>query len=56
MNSEGTNWLLRGPAWIQYRTQSDLLDINPESEKVHAYRASILAKSTIQNLVYDCIS
>ena len=54
MNSEITSWLLSGPAWMQYRTQLDLLDQNPDNENVKAVRSAMLADPKIQELISDC--
>jgi hypothetical protein len=54
MNPEITNWLLTVPAWVQYRTQLDLLGLNSNDENVKIARAAMLADPKIQDLIRDC--
>jgi hypothetical protein len=54
MNSQVTNWLLGGPAWIKYRTQLDLLGLNSNDENVKVARVAMLADPKIQDLISDC--
>ena len=54
MKSTITNWLLAGPAWIQYRTQLDLLGLDANNEQVKTAKALMLADPKIQDLISDC--
>ena len=54
MDAAITNWLLAGPPWIQYRTQLDLLDLDPDSESVRSSRNAMLANLNIKALISDC--
>lgn len=46
-----TNWLLDGPAWVQYRTRIDLLKQKENHPDVLAARTAMLADPQIKSLV-----
>ncbi|MBI5035671.1 MAG: hypothetical protein HZB51_34700 [Chloroflexi bacterium] len=48
-----TDWLLEGPAWIQYRTRIDLLKQKENHADVIAARQAMIADSQIRALVHD---
>jgi hypothetical protein len=51
--TELTNWLLDGPAWVQYRTRIDLLGQSETDPEVIAAREAILADPKVQSLVEE---
>ena len=48
-----TEWLLRGPPWVQYRTRLDLLGQAAGEPQVRAARQSMIAHSQVQTLVAE---
>jgi hypothetical protein len=53
MNSQTVEWLLEGDAWIQYRTQIDLLGETETDPQVRAARKAMLADAKIQSLLTE---
>jgi len=47
------DWLLEGPAWIEYRTRLDLLDEPEDSPQVVAARQAMIADEQVQDLVTE---
>lgn len=47
------DWLLEGPAWMQYRVRLDLCAESPDSPQVTAARKALLADAKVQNLIAD---
>ncbi|MBN1430123.1 MAG: hypothetical protein JXB07_17270 [Anaerolineae bacterium] len=45
------DWLLAGPAWIEYRTRLDLLDEPENSPSALAARQAMIATEQVQNLL-----
>ncbi|MFC1964659.1 hypothetical protein ACFLWG_01465 [Chloroflexota bacterium] len=50
---EVTEWLLEGPAWVQYRTLIDILDKDEDNSEVIATRQSMLAHNQIKGLLSE---
>jgi hypothetical protein len=53
MNSETIEWLLKGDAWIQYRTRVDLLGQADTDPQVRAARKAMLADPKIKSLLAE---
>ena len=47
------DWLLEGPAWVQYRTRLDLLGQDEAAPQVSAARQAMLAAPQVQALLAD---
>ncbi len=47
------DWLLEGPAWMQYRVRLDLCDESPDNPQVVAAREALLADANVQEIVAD---
>ena len=47
------DWLLEGPAWMQYRIRLDLCGESPDDPQVIAARKALLADTKVQDLVAD---
>ncbi len=47
------DWLLEGPAWMQYRIRLDLCGESPDEPQVIAARKALLADTKVQDLVAD---
>ncbi len=45
------DWLLSGPAWVQYRTRLDLLGQSEQDDKVRQVRKAMLADQQVRSLV-----
>lgn len=55
MSTDFIQWLLEGPAYIQYRTRLDLLGEPPQEPAVQAAREQMLADSPIQALLAELL-
>jgi len=53
--TELTDWLLEGPAWMQYRTRLDLLGQLENDPEVVAARQAMLADPQVKSLVEEVI-
>ncbi len=51
--SDLINWLLEGPAWIQYRTRLDLLDQSEQDTEVLAAKQGILKDNQIKEIIKE---
>ncbi|CAG0947200.1 hypothetical protein ANRL1_03802 [Anaerolineae bacterium] len=51
--NELTEWLLEGPAWVQYRTRLDLLKQKEQTAQVVTARKAMLADPQVRNLVNE---
>ncbi len=51
--SELTDWLLEGPAWVQYRTRVDLLKQKESDPRVVAAREAMLANLQVRELLKE---
>lgn len=47
------DWLLEGPAWLQYRARRDLLGQAEHEPAVRAARQAMLADPQVQGPVHD---
>lgn len=47
------NWLLEGPAWMQYRVLLDLCGKSPDNPRVTAAHKALLADSKVQALIAE---
>ena len=47
------DWLLEGPAWVEYRTRVDLLGAGENDRAVKAARARMLADEPVRALVAE---
>jgi hypothetical protein len=47
------DWLMDGPAWVRYRCQHDLLDLDESAEEVQASRGKMLADPQVLQLISD---
>jgi len=51
--AEPTDWLLTGPAWVQYRTRIDLLGQSENDPEVIAARRAVLAYPQVKSLLEE---
>ena len=51
--TELTDWLLEGPAWVQYRTRVDLLKQKESNAQVHVARQAMLADPQVKILLAE---
>jgi hypothetical protein len=47
------DWLLEGPAWIQYRLRLDICDESPDNPQVIAAREALLADAKVKEIIAD---
>ena len=47
------DWLLEGPAWVQFRTRVDLLGAGEDDREVRTARARMLADESVRTLVAE---